>query len=1187
MTHDRCPSKKDLPAAESRRGRGLWRSADDLADSPEFREYLEREFPAGASEISDQTRREFIKLMGAGLALAGAAAMVPGCRRPDHKILSFSQKVPEDVVPGNPLYYATSMPLPGGGAEGLLVRTETGRPIKVEGNPLHPINRGRSSLWAQSSILGIYDPDRLKYPEFNNPARGYIEATWDDFGAWADEHFARFGENGGRGLAFIVDKKTSPTRDAVRDRMLGAMPAAQWVPYEPIDHPERVEASRLAFGTQLRELPRLENAKVIVSLDCDFLGRGSHALVNARAFSSGRRVMRAGDPMNRLYVVETGMSETGSMADHRLRLAPSRVSAFAVALAQALVEREPGRFGASLTRAIGLATVPSRDGFTVEKTLGDGGSERVDFVAAVADDLLAHPGETLVLCGADQPAAVQALAHALNAALGNAGRTVEYVPMGDDESAPSHTMLRNLCAQISAGEIDTLVCLNVNPVYDAPSDLGFADLFAQVPTTVTLSVGNTETVAASKWRLNGADYLESWGDTEASDGTVAPIQPMIAPLYGYAKTEIEVLAMISGAETTDGYEIVRNAWRARTGLGDEGFEKEWRRALHDGVLAGSAPTPTAGGVDDGAVGDALSSMRFGDPPGASSLEVVFSPSLVHDGRFANFAWLQELPDPGTRVVWDNPVLVSPATAKALRLEPKGGAEDPYTGRQMPEARMADVTVGGRTMTLPVWVQPGMADNCAILPLGYGREVCGHVGTGVGFNTYELRALGAASGATLTRVRETHEIVSTQNHWSMEGRTAIVRQIDRKYWQEMGDDDPKKIKDKIYASLPAKELNLAEQLGELEHMPEPYGIYDNPLNMSAGDVDTDARRYNEALRKEVPAAFASSPQWGMTIDLSACTGCGACTIACQAENNIPVVGKREVAKGREMAWIRVDRYFTGDLESPDRMLHQPVACVHCENAPCEVVCPVNATVHGNSGTNDMVYNRCIGTRYCANNCPYKVRRFNFFDFSQTKYNGAFVGEDEVGMRPRNVNFIPPRLREKLDEIQKMRMNPDVTVRGRGVMEKCTYCIQRINRAQDELRVVDSMKDLPGIPDGSLQVACQQSCPSDAIVFGDILDPSSRITETRNNNRSYMLLGYLNTRPRTTHMLRVNNPNPVLREAEYPFHHGAHDSHKDGSHDDGHDSEGHDADHDDGHALFRRRSGEGEPVSLALRVIGAQA
>jgi molybdopterin-containing oxidoreductase family iron-sulfur binding subunit len=500
----------------------------------------------------------------------------------------------------------------------------------------------------------------------------------------------------------------------------------------------------------------------------------------------------------------------------------------------------------------------------------------------------------------------------------------------------------------------------------------------------------------------------------------------------------------------------------------------------------------------------------------------------------------------------------------------------YTKPKYPLAQMATLTVGGRTMEVPVWILPGMADNTVLFPMGYGRRVCGAVGGSeadpVGFDANKVRDSKAGHVVRSVRLaasRGTYMIASTQNHWSMESRTAIVRNVDLPAWQKFGDVPPPTKPDEIYAQT-TKELSFAEKLGEMSHTPPNIGIYANPYN----DSQVDPRP---------GAVYSKGPQWGMTIDLSSCTGCGACTIACQSENNIPVVGKKETAKGREMTWIRVDRYFTGDdINNPESMYHQPVACVHCENAPCETVCPVNATVHGTEGTNDMAYNRCIGTRYCANNCPYKVRRFNFFDYAVTKFNGSYYGKDLMPMGgPKNANLIPPRLREKLDEISRMKMNPDVTVRSRGVMEKCSYCIQRVNAA----RVETKLQDLVNIPDGFFQVACQQACPSNSIVFGDILDETSRVAKTRANQRSYMLLGYLNTRPRTSHMIRVTNPNPALRKPiDDPFHHGGHgkDDHSEG----GHDSHDHTDTHEGGHAFFdtrKRRTDEG--YALSLRVLGA--
>lgn len=1138
MSHDQCPStkgkrspdqaKRKLPTSN---GRPVWRSPEEYADSAEFRELLEREFPPGASELAKESRRDFMKFMGAGLALAGAAT-IPGCRRPDHKIYSYSREVPERVVPGKPLWYTTSMPLPGGGAEGLMVETHEGRPTKIEGNPLHPINQGKTSAWSQASTLELYDPERPRRPVFGNPARGKLNATIDDFKAWATDHLAGHDEDGGERLAFIVAKKTSPTRNSVRDRLRERFPRAFWLAYEPTQNDAAIEGSTLAFGRPMRELPRPERANVVVTFDRGLLEREAMSLPASRGVARMRYVDGPNQPMSRVYAIESDFTAMGSMADHRLRLAPSQVGNAAIAIGRELL----GRMQSGTTRQLREALA----------NLGDGRGEGVgrEFVAAVVDDLLAdgNRGRSLLLAGASQSASIHALVHAMNAALGNIGQTVSFLPMSDEEAASSVQGLRTLASRMERGQIETLVTVDVNPVYDAPADLNFAELYARVPHTIAYSLSLTETYdAANRWQLNGTSYLESWGDTEAADGTIAPIQPMIAPLYAPAMSELELLAFFAGDSDPDGHRIVREHWQRGMRLTGERFDQAWARALHDGVLAGSTPRPETPSVDYGAVARAMVTAGVAPAPTSASLEVVFTTGHVHDGRYANNGWLQELPHGGTRVVWDNPVLVSPRTARDLRLEPLGGAEDPYTRRQIPQARMARLAVGGRTVEVPVWVMPGLADNVVQVMLGYGRTVGGTVAKGVGINTYGVRTSdrpAVARGGTLTRVRGSYEIASTQNHWSLEGRDAVVRQIDKPAWDKHSAKPVVPKPDKIYGDIDAwgddpQRLNVAEKMGELSHTPSNISIYVNPMNRSRTEPDPDAIGYNRALRRDMPPAFAMGPQWGMTIDMATCTGCGVCTVACSAENNIPVVGKREVAKGRAMTWIRVDRYFTGDdLNSPDQMLHQPIACVHCENAPCEVVCPVNATVHGPEGTNDMVYNRCIGTRYCSNNCPYKVRRFNFFDYSQAKFNGGWVAEEETGLRPRNINFVPPRLREQVNEISKMRMNPDVTVRSRGVMEKCTYCIQRVNRARFEMK----LKGADTIPDGFVQTACQQACPTGAITFGDILDQASKVSKERETQRSYLLLGYLNVRPRTSHLIRVNNPNPRLREPVDPLDYG---------------------------------------------------
>ena len=1206
--HDQCPtttkgekkkaSKSELAmtprALATIAGKRAWRSAEEVADEPGFRDFVEREFPGGVTEMFASTRRSFLQFMGASMALAGAAT-IPGCRRPDQKILPYSKEVPEDVIIGKPLYYATAIALPGGGAEGVLVETHEGRPTKVEGNPLHPINQGKSSIWAQASMLSLYDPDRLKYPIYRNPARGRLEATWEDFAAKWSEIAPTLGK--GKGLAIIVDKKSSPTRDAVKADLRKKLPEATWIAWDSGANFSAIEGSKVAFGRPMREVLSLVKAKVIVSLDRDFVaasGAGFEpgGLVNAREFGAGRTVVTTKDDMNRLYMVESGTSLAGSTADHRLRMAPSAITSFAFALAAKVAE---------LTSDAGLKKL-------IKAPAADANLD-AKFIAAAAEDLLANKGAGIVLAGASQPAEVHALIHAINAALGNIGKTVSFRAMSEDEASDCRTELAALASRINKGEISTLVCVGVNPVYDASGDLNFPELFSKVTNSITWSVESTETAFESSWSINGAHGLESWGDIEAIDGTRTVMQPMIAPLYSKAEdvqgpavsvlSEIEFLAFIGGDAKPDGMSLVRKAWKAALGEGDEATKK-WRRLLHEGRTATAVNPPAAANVNIEAIVTAMGRFVMPKAPSASSLDVVFDLGMVGDGRFANNPWLHELSQNATRVVWDNPALLSPKTAQALGIEPVSYTDENtskmYTDRKYPKARVAEITLDGRKIRIAAWICPGMADNTVILTLGYGRKGCGVVGDGVGFNVASLRSSKMsrlAQGATAASADgETYEISSTQNHWSLEGRTELVRSVDLPAWKALG-EKMETIKDRVYGRTEQK-VNFAEMLGELSHTPPNVSIYDNPFNAGPQDPDKAKRVDTDVQGQPTGPQYTKRQQWGMTIDLSSCTGCGTCTIACQAENNIPVVGKIEVAKGRELHWIRVDRYYTGDdINNPESMLHQPVACVQCENAPCETVCPVNATVHGPEGINYQVYNRCIGTRYCANNCPYKVRRYNFFEWGINKFNGGFYGKDGVDslLKPvgglPNVNHVPPRLREKVDEITRMQRNPDVTVRMRGVMEKCTYCIQRVNAARAEMK----LENLENIPEGFFQTACQQACPSNSIVFGDINDPESKVKKLREGGRSYLLLGYLNTRPRTSYLVSVKNPNPKLREpVSNPFHHGA-DGHgngvEDGGHEGGHGG-GHEApaSHEEKkHGFFidpRKRSGEAG-YALSLNVL----
>jgi molybdopterin-containing oxidoreductase family iron-sulfur binding subunit len=1191
-------------------GMPVWRSIDELADTPEFREHLEKEFPHGALELQraveqgGENRRDFLKIMGGSLALAGIAA-IPGCRQPDHKILPYAREVPEDIVIGKPLFYATSMARPDGGAEGLLVETHEGRPTKIEGNPLHPTNNGKASMWALASIMSLYDPDRLKFPIYKNPVKGQLEATWDDFRAWAATHFA--GAGSGEGLAFVVGKASSPSLEAAKATVLKKFPKAVWSWYAPTEQYAAVKGAEIAFGKPMRETLKLDKStvNVIVSLDRDFLYHESEELVNARGFASTRGVWKAGkgadaEKMSRLYAVESGFSITGAAADHRLAIGPSRITGFAVELAKFILPKLGAAAAKPLADVLASINVPAGDDFTTGKG--------AKFLAEAAKDLLdaANRDKALVLVGHSQPAEIHALGYAINAALGSVGKAQVFQALTADEASNANEQFAQLAEKVKSGAIKTLVTVNANPVFDAPG-AEFAAAFAKIPATITLSVGPTETAAASTWALNGAHYLECWGDTRATDGTISPVQPMIAPLYDPAGSravlsDIEFLALIAGGDMNakvDGYEIIRSQWKAAGTVRD--FESAWRHALHDGIRAGTARGPEQAVVNFAGIASALAAVKPGAAPSAQALDVAFVLGHPHDGRFGNIAWLHELPEVATRTVWDNPVLMSPATAEALGVLPYGySAADPsgmYTKPAYPEAQMVNITVDGKTVAMPAWILPGMAENTLIATFGYGRSVCGRVGDGVGVNVAALRpakaaaaGLRMASGATVVKANATYPISSTQNHWTMEGRTAIVRAVDLEAWNNHG-AATQEVVDIFYGSKTT--INFAERLGELSHTPPKLGIYANPYN--AADDDAAAG-----------SVFATGQQWAMTIDQSTCTGCGACTLACQSENNIPVVGKKEVAKGREMTWIRVDRYFTGDFANPDAMFHQPVACVHCENAPCEVVCPVNATVHGPEGLNYMTYNRCIGTRYCANNCPYKVRRYNFFEYGKLAFNGDYIGKETVEkLAPErggvngsnvhnkiNINLIPPRLRDKISQIEQMQKNPNVTVRMRGVMEKCSYCIQRIN----ESRIESKLHNLPGVPDGFFQVACQQACPSNAIVFGDMLDTKSKVHATKAHARSYALLGYLNTRPRTSHMVRVMNPNPALCDEarkhswEEPFHHGDHG----GGHDDGHGgghgdhapaSDGH-GEQPKSHAYIdsSKRSQDGG-YAMSLKVLGA--
>jgi molybdopterin-containing oxidoreductase family iron-sulfur binding subunit len=1025
-------------------GKLYWRSLDELTDSPAFRDWVERRFPRSMRELLDGgiDRRRFLHLMAASIGLAG----LNGCRRPETNALPYT-RLPEEVAPGLPNYYATAMPRPGS-ASPILVECHEGRPTKIEGNPKHPDSAGATDAFAQASVLDLYDPDR------SCPVLHAGQAsTWDAYLAWASDHFAALKGRKGKGLCLLSEDSPSPSLDLLRDHLRNVMPDARWYIHEPIESAHAKAGAALAFGSPVTVRHQLDRALVVLALDCDFLGLEEDGGRNLLGFAKARRLEASAASMNRLYVVESRFSLTGGMADHRLRLAASEVRDYAVALARRVLAGSSTN--PSLQKALGDSPLGPEGLWNSPKATSNPGDERglsrgqvsAPWLEEVASDLRAHAGRALILAGRRQPPLVHALVHAMNASLGNLGNTVE-LQTGSANSGVGN--LPQLAAEIGAGNVDTLVILGGNPAYDAPADLEFATLLKRVKTTVRLGLHADETSREATWHIPAAHYLESWGDTRTGDGTMVPIQPMIEPVFG-GRTALELVARIAGFETTLPYEIVRRGFRKVSGVAPADFESAWRKYLHDGLLQGSARPKATPALQWRAVASAVSAAPpAAGPLSAANLELVFDrDAKVDDGRFANNGWLQELPDPVSKLTWDNASLMSPKTARALGVS---------TGD------VVRLELGGRTLDIAALVLPGQADYSVAVSLGYGRTSTGRVGRGVGFDAYRLRTTAApdiALGLKVSRTGRTYPLASTQEHFTMEGRD-IVREQDLAGLKE----------------LPA--VVTSER--------EPGDVVAHP-------------------------ALEGEHQWGMVVDLNTCVGCNACVVACQSENNIPIVGKDEVARGREMHWIRLDRYFSGREDDPG-LVHQPVACVHCENAPCEVVCPVNATVHSDDGLNLQVYSRCIGTRYCLNNCPYKVRRFNYYDYNE---------------RPLDELRMGPLAGRGMAESLKMQKNPDVTVRIRGVMEKCTYCVQRIERAKIGARVAAGESGDTAVPDGTIVPACAQACPARAIVFGDVSDPESRVARLKRQPNHYSLLAELNVGPRTTYLARLKNRNPKMSDA----------------------------------------------------------
>jgi molybdopterin-containing oxidoreductase family iron-sulfur binding subunit len=1057
-----------------RNGKKYWRSLEELADTPVFREFVAREFPQQAEEWNDPIeRRTFIKLMGASLALAGLSGCV---FQPPEKIVP-NVNQPEEHVPGKALFYATAAPL-FGAATPVIVRSNEGRPTKIEGNPEHPTNkpaespsenpvwnpRGSSAtdIFTQASLLDLYDPARSQTLTYREDIR-----TWTAFVGEMRTALDEQKANQGRGIRFLTESIISPSLGQQIKDLLAALPQAKWHQWQPANNDNARAGAVMAFGQPVNTTYRFDLAQRVLSLDCDFLSPTFPGYVRySREFISRRQVTEKNREMNRLYVVETTPSNTGAIADHAWEVKPSEFEAIARAIGSAV----SGQFSANAQTTPVSAPMP--------------------WIGPLVSDLQQHRGASIVVAGENQPAIIHALAHAMNSALGNAGKTVFYTDPLEVNPVDHRTSLKELLDDLDAGHVDLLVIIGGNPIQNTPVDLKLSPerMGKVTKLRVHLSPYKDETSAWCHWHVPAAHYLESWGDTRSYDGTVTIMQPLIEPLYA-GKTAHELLAVFSEKYDSKPYEIVKNYWQSQRAAGggqgqsqtaqttvnqntqqapaptsspapsaaqSQDFETWWRKSVHDGFIENTAFQPKTIALSSGWANQQTPPAQ---QAAAGTFELVFrtDPS-IYDGRFANNGWLQELPKPLTKVTWDNVAIVSPNTAQQIAGETSNRGAVKGREHYVP---LVDITNRqGQTVRAPLWIMPGQPDGVVTIHLGYGRpgpgSYSGTLGDVVGFDAYLIRTAfepWSTNGVRVTNTGLDYQIATTQLHFNLE---------DPRFSTEERD---------VVRSETLEHFLHGEKHEEHEH-PTLYPDYDYK------NQDQNTPNY----------------AWGMAIDLNNCIGCNACTIACQSENNIPVVGKPEVVRSREMHWIRIDTYFQGfDPNHPEGINFMPVPCMHCENAPCEPVCPVHATVHSAEGLNDMVYNRCVGTKYCSNNCPYKVRRFNFFlyqDWNTPTY-------------------------------QLMR-NPDVSVRSRGVMEKCTYCVQRIQNAKIQSELEDRK-----VRDGEIVTACQAVCPTEAIVFGDVNDPNSRVSRLKQNERNYSLLGELNTKPRTTYLGQLKNPNPEIK------------------------------------------------------------
>lgn len=1017
-----------------------WRNLEEYTRDPNLPALPDAEFASSpTSDGDDQTgldsasRRDFLKVMGAGFALMGASACT---RRPVEKIVPYV-KAPEDVKPGISNWYASAS------ADcpcrcGVLVRTREGRPIKFEGNPKHPVNQGGLCIRAQASVLSLYDPDRLQGPVTAGRKGEANTIKWEELDAALVEKI-----RAGRGkVRVLTGELLSPSTNKLIQEFVSSV-GGKHVTYDVLGAENVLAASEQSYGSRVLPHYHFEKAKMILAFGADFLGSWISPSEFNRMFAKTRKVGKNAPKgeektMSRFVAFEAAFTLTGSNADDRYRLKSGDEYKAALAIAHELIVAQ------SRTRFAGNGDVTSVLSPYAIANIATQLGVPAEALRSAANDLWQNRGKSLVVGGGngvtgEMGTALEVAVNLLNSALENDGVTIDATASPRPVQT-SYADLAGLVNDMKTGQVDVLILYKTNPIYALPPSLGFADALTRVKTVVSFTERLDETARLSDYVAAAPHSTEAWGDSSPYSGVFSVQQPTISPLYNTRGIEDSLMIWAKRlgaggaiASTPNWHEYLMSSWKdlvhGRHGVGTP-YPLFWEQILREGAYDGTSRLgPSRARSFSTAALRALPKLSW-----SKDITLVMYPkSSLYDGTGsdANNGWLHELPDPITKVTWDNHASISPAMAKTL------GVKDGDVVRLKTQAG---------TVEIPALVQAGMHDQTIGVQVGYGRVAAGRVGNDVGVNVYPLALAGGAMSGMSVTVEKTgahSALATTQRHNSMEGR-AIVREAGLKKYQH---------------------------------------------NPKAG---------NEHHHKIVtlwPKYEYPGYRWGMAIDLNSCTGCSACIIGCQSENNIPVVGKRFVLDSKEMHWLRIDRYYSGSAENPETV-HQPMLCQHCENAPCETVCPVLATVHDHEGLNQQVYNRCVGTRYCANNCPYKVRRFNWFTF--TDY-----------AKPMNLVF-----------------NPDITVRTRGVMEKCTFCIQRIREAKDHAKDFATK-----IKDGELKTACQQSCPTDAIIFGDINDKNTRVSQISSDPRGYHVLEELNTRPSVTYLTKIRNAEVEAGHSEH--------------------------------------------------------